>query len=134
MVFDIQADPKIGYRTIDVDLPPLEGRASLLLTIDSALSIERAMQLIKGGFAFRAGKEIGLRAPVWQKGFSEVRINDRQSFLSHKDYIWQNPVRAGLARVPEEYPFCSAYLRKQKAAAAKVGSNKDFSAQLKVVP
>jgi lipoprotein signal peptidase len=34
-VFDIQADPRIAYRTIAVDLPPLEGRAPFGLAIDS---------------------------------------------------------------------------------------------------
>lgn len=52
----------------------------LLLSVDSSLSIERAVQFIKGGFAFRAGKELGLRPPVWQKGFSEARIWDWDSF------------------------------------------------------
>jgi putative transposase len=41
----------------------------LLLTIDAATTIERAVQFIKGGFAFRAGKDFGMRSPVWQKGF-----------------------------------------------------------------
>src|SRR5438067_1629877 len=46
----------------------------LLLTIDSGMTIERAVQFIKGGFAFRAGKEFGMQAPVWQKGFHDVRV------------------------------------------------------------
>jgi REP element-mobilizing transposase RayT len=44
----------------------------VLLTVESDLTIERAVQFIKGWFAFRAGRELGFRAPVWQKGFSEV--------------------------------------------------------------
>lgn len=43
----------------------------LLITVDSNMTIERAVQYVKGGFAFRAGRELGFRAPVWQKGFSE---------------------------------------------------------------
>jgi REP element-mobilizing transposase RayT len=41
----------------------------LLLTVESTVTIERAVQFVKGGFAFRAGRELGFRAPVWQKGF-----------------------------------------------------------------
>jgi putative transposase len=41
----------------------------LLLTIESEMTIERAVQFIKGGFAFRARKEFGMRPPFWQKGF-----------------------------------------------------------------
>jgi len=54
----------------------------LLITLDSTMTIEKAVQLIKGGFAFRAGKELGFRAPVWQKGFSEIRINDSSAYLN----------------------------------------------------
>jgi putative transposase len=36
----------------------------ILISVDSALSIERAVQFVKGGFAFRASKEFGFRAPV----------------------------------------------------------------------
>jgi hypothetical protein len=39
---------------------------------------------------------------------------DRASFLAHKEYIDENPVRAGLAKCAEDYPYCSAYLRKNK--------------------
>ena len=46
----------------------------VLLTVEAELSIEKAVQFTKGGFAFRAGRELRFRAPVWQKGFSEVRI------------------------------------------------------------
>jgi REP-associated tyrosine transposase len=91
----------------------------LIVTLDNMTSIERAMQLIKGGFSYQVKKELGYRREVWQRGFSEVRIQDRASFLKHRDYIEQNPVKAGLAAAPESFPFGSAYFKKQKAAAAK---------------
>jgi len=80
----------------------------LLLTVNSDISIERAIQFIKGGFAHRAGKELGFRAPVWQKGFSEVRVSDEARFDQFTIYIRNNPVRARLASRPEEFPFSSA--------------------------
>jgi len=51
----------------------------VLLTVDAGMSVERAVQFIKGGFAFRAGKELGMRSPVWQKGFSDARVLARLS-------------------------------------------------------
>jgi len=89
----------------------------VLLTIDGDTSIERAMQLIKGAYSFRRNKELGLGGEIWPPGFSEVRVLDRKSYLAHKKYIDENPVKAGLARSPEEYPYCSAYLRKKKMAS-----------------
>ncbi|HWX56090.1 MAG TPA: transposase [Verrucomicrobiae bacterium] len=87
----------------------------VLITLDATMSIEKAMQLIKGGFSFRVKKELGYTGEIWQRGFSEVRIEDRASFLAHRDYIYRNPVEAGLASTPEEFPYCSAYLKKTKA-------------------
>ena len=81
----------------------------LLITVDAGMTIERAVQLIKGGFAFRAGKELGFHAPVWQKGFSEIRVSDSEAFASLRDYIHQNPVRCHLAVRPEDYRYSSAH-------------------------
>jgi len=83
----------------------------VLLTVDGGMSIERAVQFIKGGFAFRAGKELGLKAPIWQRGFSEVRILDAPAAARASQYIRNNPVEAGLASEPGAYPFSSANAR-----------------------
>jgi putative transposase len=90
----------------------------VLLTVDRNTSIERAIQLIKGGYSYRRKKELGLAGEIWQQpGFSEVRVLDRKSYLAHKKYIDENPVKAGLAKSAEEYPYCSAYFRKKKKAS-----------------
>jgi|SRR5437667_6181428 len=41
----------------------------VLITVGQEISIERAVQFIKGGFSFRAGKELEFRPPVWERGF-----------------------------------------------------------------
>ncbi|HEY1939826.1 MAG TPA: transposase [Candidatus Angelobacter sp.] len=89
----------------------------VLVTLDGNISIERAMQLIKGGYSFRRNKELGLAGEIWPPGYSEVRVLDRRSYLAHKKYIDENPVKAGLAKSAEEYPYCSAYFRKKKKAS-----------------
>jgi putative transposase len=89
----------------------------VLLSLDAETSVERAVQLIKGGFSFRRRKELGLEGEIWQRGFSEVRVIDRTSFLAHKEYIDDNPVKAGLAARAEDYPYCSVYSRKKKKAS-----------------
>ena len=80
-----------------------------LLTVECDLTIERAAQFIKGGFAFRAGRELGFRAPVWQKGFSEVRIADSDAFLRTAEYIRNNPVARHLEVTAARYPYSSAH-------------------------
>jgi len=86
------------------------------------MSIERAVQFIKGGFSYRLKKEFGYLGEVWQQGFSEVRVEDNESLLQHRQYIAQNPVKAGLVDSPEKYPYCFAYLAKQKTAGAKASN------------
>jgi putative transposase len=83
------------------------------------MTIEKAMQFIKGGFSFRLKRETGYLGEVWQRGFSEVRVGDIRSFGQHREYIAQNPVKAGLADSPEKFPYCFMYLAARKAAGAK---------------
>jgi len=75
-----------------------------LLTPGDEISLERAMQFIKGGFSFR----LKSRGPVWQASFSNHRVGDLKDYENHRDYVRMNPVRARLAERPEEYPFSSA--------------------------
>jgi putative transposase len=91
----------------------------VLLTVSSESTIERAMQFIKGGFSYRMKKELGYLGEVWQRGFSELRVDDRESYLRHRDYIAQNPVQAGLVDVPDAFPYSFAYLEKQKQQGLK---------------
>jgi len=81
----------------------------VLLTVDASTSIERAVQFIKGGFAFRAGKELGYKAPIWQRGFSEVRVLNAQAASGTWEYIRDNPVEAKLVQRAIDYRYSSAY-------------------------
>jgi putative transposase len=79
----------------------------ILISLASDMTIEGAVQLIKGGFAFRAGKELGFRAPVWQKGFSESRTRDSDAFSRQCEYIRNNPVARHLVQRASDYPYSS---------------------------
>jgi putative transposase len=76
----------------------------LLLTPQCA-SIERVVGLIKGGFSH----QVGSKFPVWQRGFTNHRIRKEDEFHTRREYIHQNPVRAGMVEVAGLYPFSSAY-------------------------
>lgn len=91
----------------------------LLITVDGKMTIEKAMQLIKGRFSYRMKRERGYLGDVWQGGFSEVRVEDRESFSRHIEYIAQNPVKAGLVSSSEEYPYCYRSLVRVKAQGLK---------------
>ena len=42
---------------------------------------------------------------------------NRASFDKHREYIAENPVKAGLVASADEFPFCYRYLAKRKAEA-----------------
>jgi putative transposase len=79
----------------------------LLITPTGAL--EHAVQLIKGGFSFRAKKELGSNAEVWHRGFADHRIRDWEDFEKHVLYIHLNPVKKHLCTRPAEYRCSSTY-------------------------
>jgi len=89
----------------------------MLLTVEESMTIEKAMQLIKGRFSHRISHEFGYLGEVWQRGFSEAQVMSQESFPQHRTYIAMNPVKAGLVDSPEKYPFCFEYLARQKSQA-----------------
>ena len=95
----------------------------LLLTTGRETTLERGVQLIKGGFSYCARRELGVRRAIWQRGFSEDRVRSLEEYHNFRNYIYNNPVRAGLARTPEEYPYSTANAKFRrtplKSAAAK---------------
>ncbi|MCU1307048.1 MAG: hypothetical protein JWN45_1743 [Acidobacteriaceae bacterium] len=80
----------------------------LLMTPASETTLERALQLIKGGFSFRAKKELELRGEIWQTSFHDRRVRDESAYFGFRDYIHQNPVQAGLVTAAELYEYSSA--------------------------
>jgi putative transposase len=81
----------------------------LILTPSAKFSLEKAVQRIKGGFSFQVGKRISSELEVWQPGFTQHLILDEDDFQKHRDYILDNPVRAGLVRHREDYPLSSVH-------------------------
>jgi putative transposase len=79
------------------------------ILITPSVTLEGAVQFIKGGFSFRAKKELESNFEVWQTGFSDHRIRDLGDYQNHVRYIHRNPVGRKLAECANEYPYCSAY-------------------------
>jgi putative transposase len=86
----------------------MPSHAHVLLTLISQVTLERAMQFIKGGFSFRAGKELNIKVEIWQRGYVDHRIRDFEDYSRHREYIRQNPVKAHLAEAPDGYLYSSA--------------------------
>jgi putative transposase len=82
----------------------------LIITPEERIPLEKAVQYIKGGYATAARRELGLSG-VWQPKPTNHRIRDAADYEKHRDYIFDNPVRAGLTPHPEDFPFSSAKRR-----------------------
>ncbi len=72
-------------------------------------SLEKAVQFIKGGFSYRAKKELGSNMEVWQKGFQDHRIRDAGDWAVHVSYIHSNPVKERFCERSHEFPYSSAH-------------------------
>jgi putative transposase len=79
-----------------------------LILTPQGITLERAMQLIKGGFSFQLNKNLKTKKDIWQPSFFDRQIRDSLEYQKYKDYIWQNPVKRSLAKTPKEYPYSSA--------------------------
>ena len=75
-----------------------------LITPAPDVSLEKALQFIKGGFSFR----LKTKFDVWMRSFNESHIMSEEKFRNCVRYIEENPVRRGLVRLPNEYRFSSA--------------------------
>jgi len=116
------------------DFVVMPDHVHLLITVDSETTIEKVVQFIKGGFSYRLRKELGYLGEVWQRGFSETRVMGQESYERHRGYIAENPVKAGLANAPNEFPFCYRYLARQKTQGLKPPNQQALYGTAEAVP
>jgi len=74
----------------------------LLITTED---LPRAMKHIRGGFSHK----LASKQEVWQRGYTDHIVPDRDHFETRRRYIHQNPVDEHLCEHPEDYPYSSAY-------------------------
>jgi putative transposase len=81
----------------------------LMLTPAVDVTLERAMQFIKGGYSHAVGVELERKGEVWQRGFTDHRIRDAEDFARHHNYIHQNPVERRIVESASQYRYSSAF-------------------------
>lgn len=77
----------------------------MLLTPAPDVSLEKAIQYLKGGFSFR----LKSKSDVWERSFNEERVRDGAAFDRIREYIESNPVRARMVSSPADSPWSSAF-------------------------
>lgn len=83
----------------------------MMLTPESHCTLERAMQLIKGGSSYAMHLKRGHKMQIWQSGFHEWTVRNAEDYWARQQYIWQNPVSGGLVESAEQWAFSSAAQR-----------------------
>ena len=82
----------------------IPGHFHVLITPAPDVSLEKAVQFIKGGFSFRLKSKFD----VWLRSFNESQILTEEKFVSCVRYIEDNPVHERLVLSAENYPHTSA--------------------------
>jgi putative transposase len=89
----------------------------LLLTPSMEASLEKAMQLIKGGSSHEIHTRRAQKTQIWQPGFHEQTVRDASDYSNKAGYIRLNPVHRHLVDRPQDWPHGSASARFQLDAA-----------------
>jgi putative transposase len=99
------------------DFVVMPDHVHLLFDVDGDMTVEKAMQLVKGRFSYRLAHEFDFKGEVWQRGFSEVQVMDKAGMEKCREYIANNPMKAGLVESADDYPFSYRYLAMRKSGA-----------------
>ena len=110
LLVDVLVENRRKGRFLLHDFVIMPNHFHLLLTPAAEIPLEKALQFIKGGFSYRAKREIHFAFEIWQASFVNHRIRDAEDYQHHTTYIWQNPVGAGLSERPELFAWSSASL------------------------
>jgi putative transposase len=86
----------------------MPNRLHLLLTPALNTSLEKAMQLIKGGSSHEIHRRRANNLEIWQPGFHESTVRDADDFSMRRRYISENPVAAYLVEHAEDWAYGSA--------------------------
>lgn len=80
----------------------------ILLSTIEPFSVSEIMHSIKSYTANEANKILGRSGRFWSPDYFDRFIRGREHFVRAKKYIDDNPVKAGLCKLPEEWPWGSA--------------------------
>lgn len=89
----------------------MDNHFHFLITPVVGESLSRIIQWIKQVYAVRWNKRHKTTGHFWGDRFWCRRVKDDNDFWTVFEYIEQNPVKAGLVTMPEEWKYCGAYHR-----------------------
>jgi putative transposase len=109
LLLDVLRDNRGKQRFLLHEFVVMPDHFHLIITPSGEVSLEKAVQYIKGGFSFRAKRELNYQFLIWQESFTNHRIRDADDYSRHRNYVHQNPVEARLVKTASQYPYSSAF-------------------------
>jgi putative DNA methylase len=73
------------------------------------ISQAELLRVVKGPTAVAANRMLGQEGTFWQGEYFDRLVRDQQEFSRIENYIQWNPVKAMLARTPEEFRWSSVW-------------------------
>jgi putative transposase len=68
-------------------------------------ALPQILKLLKGTSARAINKVLHSSGPIWQEESFDHVLRSQESFEQKREYVRQNPVRRGLVKKPEDYPW-----------------------------
>jgi putative transposase len=77
----------------------------LFVALEQDKNLSARMKSLKNSFS-RILRGSKIAPPHWQKGFFDHVLRSAESYSQKWEYVRDNPVRAGLAKAWEDWPYC----------------------------
>ena len=81
--------------------------AHWLIELGEEKSLPTLVNMLKTFSARNANRALQRRGPIWARGFHDRAVRHEQDVTDVAQYIIANPLRAGLVRCLDVYPFCN---------------------------
>jgi REP element-mobilizing transposase RayT len=85
----------------------------VVIRIEPGWSLSSIIHSWKSFTGREANKLLGLSGEFWQPDYFDRVIRDEEHYYATAAYIENNPVKAGLCNLPEEWPYSSAFARRK---------------------
>jgi putative transposase len=79
-----------------------------LLQLHAGHSLSAVVRSVKGSSASEINRTRAVRGPVWEVGFHDHAVRREEDLQNLARYVVCNPLRAGLVRRVNDYPFWDA--------------------------
>jgi REP element-mobilizing transposase RayT len=107
------------YRTIAWVIMP--NHVHVLIETMEGYPVGQVVHSWKSYTAKQANQMLGRSGRFWFREYFDRYVRDERHFANAVQYIHDNPVKAGLAPTPEDWPFSSAAHSQQDAGGPTNG-------------